>query len=268
MATGQSGFRMNAMPPATLTLRFLQREFRERFTGSLSGSAWAVLQPLLQLGVYSFVFVHVFKARIPGADAPGYVPFLVTALWPWTAFSEAVLRSTSVIQNNAALIGKVALPREVLVFASVCTSFAVHIAGFVAILLVLRVGSGDIAIRGLPIALLLYVPLFALALGISLACAAVQVFVRDLAQLLGQLLPLMMFGAPVFYDRALLPTAVQPWLSLNPFTFYADAFRVALLHHGSVEWQSVAIAVVVAALVLAAGIVVFRRLDAHFEDFL
>ena len=256
------------MSVARLTLRFFRRELKNRFAGSFTGGLWALFQPLIQLAVYTFVFVHVLKARIPGADAPGYVPFLVTALWPWIAFSEAIVRSATVVQDNAALIGKVALPREVLVLASVCTSFAVHIAGFVAILLVLRIGTGDIAIRGLPVALLLYVPLFVLALGISLACAAVQVFVRDLAQLLGQLLPLMMFGAPVFYDRALLPPAVQPWLSLNPFTFYADAFRVALLHHGSVEWQSVAVAVVVAALVLAAGIVVFRRLDAHFEDFL
>ena len=186
------------MPAAALTLRFIARELKNRFAGSFSGGLWALFQPLLQLAVYSFVFVYVFKARLPGADAPGYVPFLVTALWPWTAFAEAVLRATTAIQDNAALIGKVALPREVLVLASVCASFAIHAAGFVAIVLVLWLAGRGIHPAGILPALALYLPLFALALGFALLFAAIQVFVRDLVQALGQLLPLAMFAAPVF----------------------------------------------------------------------
>src|SRR3982750_2531151 len=105
------------MSVARLTLRFFRRELENRFAGSFTGGLWALFQPLIQLAVYTFVFVHVLKARIPGADAPGFVPFLVTALWPWIAFSEAIIRSATVVQDNAALIGKVALPREVLVIA-------------------------------------------------------------------------------------------------------------------------------------------------------
>jgi lipopolysaccharide transport system permease protein len=256
------------MTVAVLTLRFISRELRTRFAGSFSGGLWALFQPLLQLAVYSFVFVHVFKARIPGADAPGYVPFLVTALWPWTAFAEAVLRSTTVIQDNAALIGKVALPREILVLASVCASFAIHLVGFVAILIVLRLLGTPIDLVGLPAAIALYLPLFVGALGAALACAAIQVFVRDLVQALGQVLPLLMFGAPIFYDRGLLPERVQSWLDLNPFTFYAESFRALLLGHGSFDMLRLGIAVVLAAVVLLAGHWLFRRLDRHFEDFL
>lgn len=256
------------MTAAVLTLRFIGRELRTRFAGSFSGGLWALFQPLLQLAVYSFVFVHVFKARIPGADAPGYIPFLVTALWPWTAFAEAVLRSTTAIQDNAALIGKVALPREVLVLASVCASFAIHLTGFVAILLVLRLSGTPIDLAALPAAIALYLPLFAGALGAALACAAIQVFVRDLVQALGQVLPLLMFGAPIFYDRSLLPERVQGLLDLNPFTFYAESFRALLLGHGSFDLLRLGIAVALAALVLLAGHWLFHRLDRHFEDFL
>ncbi|MGH8171936.1 MAG: ABC transporter permease, partial [Rhodanobacteraceae bacterium] len=176
------------MSAAALTLRFFQRELQNRFAGSFSGGLWALFQPLIQLAVYAFVFVQVFKARVPGADAPGYVPFLVVALWPWTAFSEALLRSATSIQDNAALIGKVALPREILVVASVASSFAVHLTGFIAILIVLIVAGKGISIAGLVPAILLYIPLFALALGLALLLSAVQVFVRDLVQALGQLL--------------------------------------------------------------------------------
>ena len=256
------------MQTAALTLRFLQRELVNRFAGSFSGGLWALFQPLLQLAVYSFVFVHIFKARIPGADAPGYIPFLVTALWPWTAFAEAILRSTTAIQDNAALIGKVALPREVLVLASVCASFVIHLAGFLAILLILWASGSGIVLAGIPAALLLYLPLFVLALGIALACAAIQVFVRDLVQAVGQLLPLLMFGAPVFYDRGLLPERFQGLLDLNPFTFYAEAFRALLLGHGRFDYLHFGIAIAIAAFALLAGRWLFRRLDPHFEDFL
>lgn len=256
------------MSAIALTSRFIRRELGSRFAGSFSGGLWAVLQPLIQLAVYAFVFVHIFKARVPGADAPGYVPFLVAALWPWTAFSEAILRATTVLQDNAALIGKVALPREVLVVAVVCSSFLIHVAGFVAVAIVLGIAGQGVRLAQVPLAIALYLPLFGLALGLALACAAIQVFVRDLVQVLGQLLPLLMFGAPIFYDRALLPERFRGWLDLNPFTFYAESFRALLLGHGVFDASRLAVAVAIAAAMLFLGHRLFRRLDAHFEDFL
>jgi lipopolysaccharide transport system permease protein len=255
------------MSVARLTLRFFRRELENRFAGSFTGGLWALFQPLIQLAVYSFVFVHVMKARIPGADAPGYVPFLVTALWPWIAFSEAIIRSTTVVQDNAALIGKVALPREVLVIATVATSFAVHLTGYIAILVVLTLAGTRIDLAGLAPAIVLFVPLFALALGFALIAASMQVFVRDLSQALPQLFMLLQFAAPIFYD-ATQTGELGRWLVLNPFTFYADAFHALLLHHGEVGRARFAMALVVAAVVLLVGHRVFRRLDPHFEDFL
>ena len=255
------------MSVARLTLRFFRRELENRFAGSFTGGLWALFQPLIQLAVYSFVFVHVMKARIPGADAPGFVPFLVTALWPWIAFSEAIIRSTTVVQDNAALIGKVALPREVLVVATVATSFAVHLTGYIAILVVLTFAGTRIDLAGLVPAILLFVPLFALALGFALIAASTQVFVRDLSQALPQLFMLLQFAAPIFYDTSQTGDFGR-WLFLNPFTFYADAFHALLLHHGEVGLRRLAIALAVAAVVLFVGHRVFRRLDPHFEDFL
>jgi len=256
------------MTSMVLARRFLARELRNRFAGSFSGGLWALIQPLLQLAVTGFVFVYVFKARMPDATGFGYVTFLAIALWPWLGFAEGVLRATTAIQDNAALIGKVALPRETLVVASVSASFAINIVGFAAVVIVLGASGQDIHWRGFAPALALYLPLYALALGVALACAAVQVFVRDLAQALGQLLPLIMFGAPVYYDRAQLPERFRALLDLNPFTFYAESLRAWLLGYGATGLRSLAIALLVAVLVLFAGHRLFRRLDAHFEDFL
>lgn len=256
------------MPVAALTLRFFQRDLRSRFAGSFSGGLWALFQPLLQLAITSFVFVYVFKARVPGTLTLGYVPFLAIALWPWTAFAEGVLRATTVIQDNAALIGKVAVPRATLVVASVGTSFAIHLVGFVAIVLVMKAAGQPMHLAMLPVALLLYIPLVALALGFALLCAAIQVFVRDLVQALGQLLPLLLFGAPVYYDRAQLPDRFRGLLDWNPFTFYAESFRALVLDYGTFSFRQLGVAIVVAAATLLIGYWTFRRLDPHFEDFL
>ncbi|MEO6688395.1 MAG: ABC transporter permease [Dokdonella sp.] len=256
------------MSAAVLTLGFFRRDLHNRFSGSFSGGLWVLFQPLLQLAITSFVFVHVFNARVPGTSAIGYVPFLALALWPWVAFAEGVLRSTTVIQDNAALIGKVALPREILVVASVATSFAIHITGFIAVVAVLALTGGGIHIGGLLPAVLLYIPLAALALGIALICASVQVFVRDLVQALGQLLPLLMFGAPVYYDRLQLPQRFRGLLDFNPFTFYAESFRALLLDYGAIDLRHLGIALLVASATLMIGHWLFKRLDPHFEDFL
>ena len=255
------------MPALQLALHFIRRDIRNRYLGSFSGGAWSLLQPLIQLAVYGFVFVYVFKARVPGADAPGYVPFLALGLWPWVAFSESITRSTTAIQDNAALIGKIALPREVLVFAAVAASFLIHVLGFCAIALALRLFGVPVDLLGLPLALCGFVQLFMLALGCSFLCAAIQVFVRDLGQTLAQLMPLWMFAGPVLYPRDYLPERFRGWLDYNPFTFYPEALRETLLGYGSTGTPWI-VAGVIALALLALGYGVFRRLSPHFEDFL
>jgi lipopolysaccharide transport system permease protein len=256
------------MPALNLALHFIRRDIRNRYLGSFSGGVWALLQPLIQLAVYGFVFVYVFKARVPGADAPGYVPFLALGLWPWVAFSESLARATTAIQDNAALIGKVALPRAVLVFAAVASSFLIHGVGFCAIVVALRLSGVPIDLVAMPLALCGFVQLFILALGFAFLLAAVQVFVRDLAPALPQLLMLWMFASPIFYARTQLPERYQGWMDFNPFTHYVEFFRATLLHSGSVGLSAQLVSMLVALVVLAIGFVVFRRLGPHFEDFL
>jgi lipopolysaccharide transport system permease protein len=256
------------MPALQLALHFIRRDIRNRYLGSFSGGAWSLLQPLIQLAVYGFVFVYVFKARAPGADAPSYVPFLALALWPWIAFSESVTRAATAIQDNAALIGKIALPREVLVFAAVAASFLLHALGFCAIVLAMYAFGVPLDLLGLPLALCGFVQLFILALGIAFLFAAIQVFVRDLAPALPQLLMLWMFASPVFYAREQLPDRYQGWLDFNPFTHYAEFFRAALLHAGSISVTGQTVSLLIALAIALIGYTAFSRLAPHFEDFL
>jgi len=257
------------MPAINLALHFIRRDVRNRYLGSFSGGLWALLQPLVQLAVYGFVFVYIFKAKVPDSDATvGYTPFLALGIWPWIAFSEALTRATTTIQDNAPMIRKIRMPREVLVFAAVTASFLVHGVGFCAIVVALRAFGVPIDLLALPFALAGFVQLFVLALGFAFLFAAVQVFVRDLAAALPQLLMLWMFASPVFYTRAQLPERFRGWLDWNPFAHYTEFFRAILLHAGGYSARGMVLSLAVAVAVLVIGLHAFRRLDPYFEDFL
>lgn len=251
-----------------LALHFAQRDFRNRYLGSFSGGLWALVQPLLQLAVYAFVFVQVFRQRVPGAEAPGYVPFLVCAMWPWNALAESVQRGTVAIQEHAGLIGKVAVPRIALVLAPVIAAFAVHGAGFVAIALVLWLGGWGVDPLGLLLALPVFGLLLVFASGLVLALSTLQVFVRDIAAALPQVLMLWMFLSPVMYSREMAPERFRPLLDANPFSAYAGVFRFALLHQPLPSADALAWAGAWLAVAVGTGWFVFRRLQRHVEDFL
>jgi lipopolysaccharide transport system permease protein len=258
---------MPTAPALTLALHFIRREVRSRYLGSLSGGFWALVQPLIQLAVFGVVYVYVFRAPAPAGGA-GIVPFLALGLWPWNAFAEALVRSTNAIPENAALIGKIALPREVLVLSAASSSFLLHGLGFCAICVAMRVWGVPIDLMALPLALLTFLQLFLFAFGLALMFAAVQVFVRDLSQVLVQLLPMWMFASPVFYPREFLPERFRPWMSFNPFAYYVETFRSLLLGTGEVHLRAQVASLLLAFVVVALGIAMFRRLSPHFEDFL
>ena len=115
------------------------------------------------LAVYAFVFSTIFKARVPESVGVEFVPYLAVAFWPWTAFSESVLKANNAITANAALIGKVAFATEQLPLATVAATFLMHMAGYLAVLLVLQFLGTDIHFSLLPAVLIVTVMLWLLA---------------------------------------------------------------------------------------------------------
>ena len=141
------------IPSGPVFRQLVSRAVRTDYLDNLTGFAWLVIQPLLLLAVYAFVFTTIFKARIPAAGELGFVPFLAVAFWPWTAFSESVLRASGAVTSNAALIGKVAFPAELLPLSTVAATFLMHLAGYLAVLIVLQLLGTTIHWLGLLAAL-------------------------------------------------------------------------------------------------------------------
>lgn len=248
--------------------QLVSRAIRTAYLENLTGFAWLIIQPLMLLAVYAFVFTTIFKARFDGTGGVGFVPFLAVAFWPWTAFSEAILKSSNCISANAALIGKVAFPSELLPLSTVTATFLMNMIGYLAILLVIQVLGTDIKWLGVLVAIPLLFLMFLLSCGIALLASGLQVFVRDVAQILPPLMTFWFFSTPILYSSSLLPPQFLVVLKLNPMVWYVERLRDFLLF-GNYQMSFNDLFVPLFSILLFwASLLFFRRFSPHFEDFL
>lgn len=250
-----------------LFLALTEREVKNRYIGSVGGLLWALLHPLLLLAIYGLVFRLVFKVSIPELGERPFVEFVALGLWPWLAFQESVQRGTQAIQANASLVKKVAFPHELLVYAATTATFAIHMAGFALVLLTLALFGSGFSVGGVAFGLLSLLLLFVLANALALACAALQVFLRDLDQFLPSVFMVLFYATPILYPVTMLPEPLRGIMLCNPLVYFVSPLRDALLF-GRVDigWAEL-FAWVAAPLALLCGRWLFMRLSPHFEDF-
>lgn len=251
-----------------LLFSFTRRELSSRYVGSAWGFAWSLLHPLAQLAIFAFVFSQVFRVGVP-AEYPNasYTAFVAVALWPWIMFSEGLTRAMGSISGNAGLIRKVAFPHRLLVYSSVLACCAVHLVGFVVVLLALRAMGEPIALSGLPAALLLLVPYMILSVGIGAFLAALQTLLRDVEHVVQVVITVLFYASPILYPRSIIPKSLEAWVQANPLAWYSERLREVLLQGsglvaGDLAWAAVSLAV------FGLGIAFFNRLSPSFEDFL
>lgn len=248
-----------------LFVQFFRREATTRYLGSVTGLAWALVHPIALLAVYHFVFTSIFRAT--GFAGSSFLAFVAVALWPWLAAQEAIQRAAVCVPGYAGLIRKVAFPHEVVVYASVAATLALHFAGYVVVLAALRAIGEPVHLEGLLLAIPLWAVMAIAVAGISLALAALQVFVRDVEHVLMPVFMMLMYLTPILYPLTLVPEHLRGWIAANPFTWFVDRLRAALLE-GRIAPEAGDLAALVVALALfAAGRWTFRRLSPHFEDF-
>lgn len=249
-----------------LLRELVKRDLQGRYSGSLLGFFWALVQPLWQFVLFTFVFSTVMRVSPVGERTASFAVFLFSGLLPWLAFHETLVRSSTAITDNAALIKKVTFPSEILVLA-VAVSALVQEALALGVFAAVLAARGEMAWSGLPW-LLVAVPLqLALAIGLGLLLAGAQVFVRDVAPVVGLVLSGWFYLTPIVYPLGLVPERYRSWIAVNPLTTVVGLYRSALL--GAPPGASVVPALQLALLsgvVLSAGLLAFRRLRPAFVD--
>ena len=248
-----------------LLRELVKRDFQGRYAGSILGFVWSLVQPLWMLLLFSFVFSTVMKISPAGARTEHFSIFLFGGLLPWMALHEGVLRSSTAITDNAALVKKLRFPAEILVLAVVLAAL-LHEAIAAALFLGVLVWVGDFSWGGLPL-LLLAVPLqVGLTLGLGLLVSAVHVFFRDTAQILALVFQAWFYLTPVVYPLALVPERYRGWLELNPLTALVGLYRQAFLGGSPDLVPGTAALGLAVAVLLSAGLWLFGRLKRAFAD--
>jgi lipopolysaccharide transport system permease protein len=245
-----------------LLLTWTIREVKVRYKQSLLGIAWAVLQPLALMIMFSLVFTVFVK--VPSDGIP-YPIFSYTALLPWTFFTTAVTFGSSSIINNMSLVTKVYLPREILPLAAVGAAgvdFMVASLLFVAMALFYTV---HFSLSLLVLPLLILVQLL-LTVGIVFVTAATTVRFRDVRFVVPLAMQLWMYATPIIYPLSLVPERWR-WLYLmNPMAVVVEGYRDVILRGRLPDAMSLALAGALAALVCVAGYLYFKRSEAVFAD--
>jgi ABC-2 type transport system permease protein/lipopolysaccharide transport system permease protein len=249
-----------------ILMTFFERDLRLRYRQAALGAAWALLQPLLLMVVFTFVFGRIART---GSEGAPYAVFAYSGLVPWGFFAGSINYGTGSILTNAPIVRKVYLPREVFPLASVLSAGAdLVVAG--AILLVMLVAYGlhpSVAWLG---ALLLLGILAVLSVAVTMAASLVTVYFRDTRFAVPTLLQVLLYATPVAYPlatvRRALPGRLGSLYELNPLVPIIDGFHRTLLHGQWPEWGPVGVAAGVSTLALTLAYRWYKSVDRVFAD--
>jgi len=238
------------------------RDVKVRYKQTVIGAAWAILQPLMTMVIFTIVFGSF--AKIPSDGLP-YSIFAYTALLPWQYFAQAISHSSDSLVGSANLITKVYFPRLIVPLSAAVAPLVDFAIAFV-ILLGMMVWFGIAPTWGV-----LCLPLFLLlalvtALAVGLWLSALNVTYRDVRYTIPFLVQFWLYASPVAYPVSLVPEKWRLLYSLNPMAGVIEGFRWALLGKASPDFGVMAVSITAVLLLLSAGLIYFTRMERTFAD--
>jgi lipopolysaccharide transport system permease protein len=238
------------------------RELKIRYKQSVLGVAWAVLQPLALMLVFTVVFSYF--AKVPTSNIP-YPVFSLTGVLPWTFFSTAVSFAVPSLVTNLHLVTKIYFPREVLPISSVFAAFIdflIECVVFIVVMIIYRMPVYS-SILWLPLILLIQI-VFMIGLVISLS--ALNVWFRDIRFIIPLALQIWMYACPIIYPVNNVPESVRWLYMLNPMAAIIDSYQRIILYGVPPQGLYLAIAAAISLLILFFGYRFFKRSEVNFSD--
>lgn len=236
------------------------RDLKVRYKGSVLGLLWSLMNPLLMMFVFYLVFTYAFKINIPH-----YPIFLLCGLLPWNFFAVSISNATGSIIGQAGLVKKVAFPREILPLASNLANlvhFGIGLFILFVLMAIFRVKMSYLAL-GLPV--LIAIQLI-FVLGLSLLLSSLNVFYRDVQQILEVLILIWFYLTPIFYSLSMIPARFRRLFMLNPIAGLVIMYRAILFENQIPSYKVFSATLIVTVLTFALGILVFRRYQFRFAE--
>ncbi|MEO6966876.1 MAG: ABC transporter permease [Rhodanobacteraceae bacterium] len=249
-------------------LRAIGNDLRTRFTRSRLGAVWLILQPLAQSAIYALILSRVLAARLPGINSRyAYVIYLLAGMLAWSLFAEVVMRCLTIFVDNGNLMKKIVFPR-------MCLPLVVSGSALVNNLFLLCATLGIYLLIGNePTVMWLWLPVLivltlAFALGFGLVLGVLNVFIRDVAQVMIVVLQLWFWLTPVVYMASVLPGPAHALMHLNPMYQMVTAFQQILLWNHMPDIKGLIAVAVLSAGLLGIALVLFRKSSPDMVDVL
>lgn len=242
--------------------RFLVwRDIKVLYAQTVLGFAWAILNPAIQILVFSVIFGKVANINTGGVP---YLLFSTVAIIPWTYMSDAMTAASQSLVQGKAMLGKIYFPRVLFPMTPILAKlvdFSISLVILIPVLIYYQVT---------PTWNLLLLPVFVLTMmlvptGIGMWLAALAIRYRDVRFAMTYIIKLLIYSAPILYTASSITPDVRFWYSLNPIVAVIEGFRVCLLG-GVIEWQFIAPGLVTSLLIFLSGALYFRRMERVFVD--
>lgn len=247
-------------------LSSIKGELKGRFARSYLGGFWFILHPLAQALIFSIVLAEVMQARLPNMDSTvAYPIYLLSGMAAWGLFSEILNRSMTIFIDQSSAMKKIAFPRlclPVIVWGSAIINhlllliaiavifvFFGHYPGFAWIYLVIGIGLISI-----------------LAFGLGVFLGVVNVFARDVGQVMTVVMQLWFWFTPIVYVKGIIPKSFQPFIDANPMTGLVDLYHDALLLNQAPDFSSLMMPAATGLGAVVLSFVVFRRASPELVD--
>ncbi len=238
------------------------RIVRARYQQSILGGLWAIIQPAATVAIFTVLFTRFLRVDTGGIP---YILFAYAAMVPWTLFSASITDMVESLVTNMNLVTKIYFPRDILVIAALLARLVDFAIAFSILIVLLVLYQAAVNLPGLLLLPVLLAVQLALALGVGLIAAAVNVFYRDVKHLVALGLQIWLYATPIIYPATLVPEHLRGVYFLNPMAGVIQGYRAVLLS-GDLHAPYLVVSAVVAALMLGFGFWFFKRMEHQFAD--
>ncbi len=252
----------------TLIIDLTKRDFTERFAGSSLGAVWAFIWPLVNLFIYIVIFGNLMGGRLPGtSNIYSYSIYLASGLIAWTAFAATLTRSVNIFIDKKHLISKVnlSLP-SLLIYINLAETVTFLIS--MTIFLLFLIATGHPFSKHLILLPFVFYLQQLFAFGLGLLAATLNVFIRDLREVVGIVVQLWFWFTPIIYVRDILPSIIKSLMIYNPAYIFIESYQRIFVFNDAPPLRSLIILTILTHAMVWFAYVVFRKLEKDVRDFL
>ncbi|RKQ60615.1 lipopolysaccharide transport system permease protein [Thermovibrio guaymasensis] len=249
-------------------IELVKRDFKERYVGSVLGIWWSFLWPAINIFIYTVIFSKVMGAKIKGIPTTySYGLYLASGLIPWNAFSNTVVRSSNVFIEMRHIITKVPislplLPLTVAIFESI--TFVIGMGILLCVLFILGIEPSSSVVI-VPVAYVVQ-QVFAYSLGLILA--TLNVFIRDIREIVNVIMQIWFWFTPIVYVESILPEKVKEIVNLNPAYAFIQVYQKSFVVREQLNFETFIFVSVFSLFLLGLAIFIFKKLEKDVRDFL